>query len=108
MFGSKPLHIRFDKADGFIKANDGIRYLVLIGSEKHDAICNRIRYLISQKSSMICITSHNYTKINVDFYDSLHLEKILTSLNVINLIKSVFKDKKHFYYNVFLKKYSYK
>ena len=27
--GKKPLHIRFDKIDGFIKIYDGIRYLVL-------------------------------------------------------------------------------
>ena len=27
--GSKPLHIKFDKIDGFIKIYDGIRYLVL-------------------------------------------------------------------------------
>ena len=35
--GSKPLRIRFDKTD------DGIRYLVLIGSGPKDVIYNRIR-----------------------------------------------------------------
>ena len=29
--GSKPLRIRFDEIDGFIKIYDGIRYLVLFG-----------------------------------------------------------------------------
>ena len=29
--GTKPLHIRFEKIDGFIKIYDGIRYLVLFG-----------------------------------------------------------------------------
>ena len=32
--GSKPLHIWFQKVDGFIKIYDGIRYLVLNASEK--------------------------------------------------------------------------
>ena len=31
--GAKPLRIRFDEIDGFIKIYDGIRYLVLLGPE---------------------------------------------------------------------------
>ena len=34
LIGAKPLHIRFDKVDVFIRAYDGIRYLVLLGGEK--------------------------------------------------------------------------
>ena len=30
--GAKPLRIRYDKIDGFIKDHNGIRYLVLFGS----------------------------------------------------------------------------
>ena len=41
----KPLRIRFDKIDGFIKVYDGTRYLVLFGSEKHDSIYNRLDIL---------------------------------------------------------------
>ena len=44
--GAKPLHIRFDKVDGFIKVYDGTRYLLYFGPEKFDAIYNKIRYLI--------------------------------------------------------------
>ena len=47
--GSKPLRVRFDEIDGFIKIHDGIRYLVLVGHEQYDAIYNTIRYLISKK-----------------------------------------------------------
>ena len=39
---AKPLRIRFDRIDGFIRVYDGPRYLVLFGSEK----CTRNRYLI--------------------------------------------------------------
>ena len=53
--------------------------------------------LISQKSGIKYIFSHNYE------YDSLPLEKTLTLPNVIIFIKSVFKKKQnHYYYNIFL------
>ena len=38
----KPLRIRFNKIDGFIRIYD-TRYLVLFGSEKYDFIYNRIK-----------------------------------------------------------------
>ena len=34
LIDAKPLGIRFDKVDGFIKVYHGTRYLVLFGSEK--------------------------------------------------------------------------
>ena len=40
----KPLHIRFNKINGFTKIYDGNLYFTLFGSKKHDAIYNRIRY----------------------------------------------------------------
>ena len=46
--GSIPLRIRFDETDGFIKIDDGIRYLVLF-SYLYDEICNRTKYLMSEK-----------------------------------------------------------
>ena len=68
--GTKPLRVRFDKIDGFIRFYDGITYLTLFGSEKYDAIYNRIRYLISLKSSSITyILFHYVAKIKVDSYD---------------------------------------
>ena len=72
----KPLRIRFDKIDWFIRIYDGIRCLVLFGSEKYDAINNRIRYLISLKSSITYISCHYYAKIKVDCYDSLPIHQI--------------------------------
>ena len=41
----KPLRIRFDKIDGFVKVDDGTRYLVFFGSEKYDSIYNRLDIL---------------------------------------------------------------
>ena len=72
---SKPLRIRLNKIDGFIRVYDGTRYLVLFGSEKNDYIYNMIRYLMSVKSGIAYIISHNYAKIRVVSYDSLPLEK---------------------------------
>ena len=44
LIDSKPLRIRFNKIDGFIRIYDRTRYLKLFSSEKYDAIYNRIRF----------------------------------------------------------------
>ena len=107
LIGASPLHVRFDKLDGFIRIYDRTRYLTLFSSEKQDAIYNKIRYPISLKISITYVFSHYYTKIVVDSYDSLHTEKRLT-LHVIILIRSVLnKDKNHYYYDIFLEKCFY-
>ena len=43
---AKLLCIIFDKIDGFIRAYDGTRYLVLFGSENYDFIYNSIRDIL--------------------------------------------------------------
>ena len=74
----------------------------------YDAICNRIRCLISLKSSITYIFSHYFMKIKVDSYDSLSKEKRLTLHNVIIIIKSILnKDNNHYYYMMLLEKCSY-
>ena len=52
-----------------------IKYLVLFGPEKCDAIYNRIRYVISEKSGITYFIYQNYAIFKVDSYDSLRLEK---------------------------------
>ena len=64
----KPLRIRFFKIDGIIRIYDGTKYLTLFGSQKYEAIYNRIRYLISQKSGITYIFYHYFAKIKVDSY----------------------------------------
>ena len=58
--GAKPLHIRYDKTDGFIKFHNKIRYLVLFDGWC-DKICERIKYLISEKSGIpvVLLVFHN-------------------------------------------------
>ena len=70
LIGSKPLRIRFDKIDGFIRIYDGNRYLTLFGTKKYDAVYDKTRYLVSLKSSITYISSHYFSKIKVDSYDS--------------------------------------
>ena len=104
--GEKQLRIWFDKTDGFIKINNGIKYKVLL---KYDEIYDRIRYLISKKSDIAKSISHNFARIRTYSYNSLPFEKILTFHNIIILIKSVVnKDKNNYYYNIFLEKGWYK
>ena len=54
----KPLHIRFNKIDEFIRIYDGTRYLTLFGSEKYDVVYDRIRYHIGIKSGITYIFSN--------------------------------------------------
>ena len=48
LIGPKPLRIRFDKIDEFIRVYNGTTYLVLFVPEIYAAIYNRIRYRMSQ------------------------------------------------------------
>ena len=57
--------------DRFINIYDEIRYLVLFASERYNAIYNRIKYLISEKSSI----NHNFAKIRIDSFNSLPIKK---------------------------------
>ena len=105
--GAKPLRIRFDKIDGFIKIYDGTRYLVLFGPERYD-IYDRIRYLIREKSGIKCSIGHNFARRRIDSYNSLSIGKTLTFQNAIILIKAVDnKNKNNYYYSIFLEKRSY-
>ena len=106
--GSISLRIRFSVIDGFIKVDDGIRYLVLF-SYLYDEICNRIKYLISEKSGITYSINYDLARIGIGAYNSLPIEKILTFHNVTILIKSVVNENKNkYYYNIFLEKGSYK
>ena len=87
--GAKPLGISFKKIDGFIKIHDKISYLVLFHYTYCDKICEKIKYLISEKSNITDSINHSSARIKINSYDSLPIEKILTFHNVIKLIKSV-------------------
>ena len=101
--GARLLHIRLDKIDGFIKIHDKIRYLVLFDYSYCDKVCDKIKYLISEKSSTTNNINHNFARIRIDSYDSLPIEKILTFQNVVILIKSVVnKYKNEYYFNIYL------
>ena len=100
---SNPLRIRFDKIDGFIRIYDRTRYLTWLGSEKYDAIYNRMRYFKSLKSSItyIFLTITQKSKLILMI---LYLQKKRLILhNVIILIKSVLNiDQNRYYYKIFL------
>ena len=84
LLGYKPLRIGFDKIDGIIRVYDETRYLVLFVNEKYHSIYERIIYLISVKSDITYIISHNYAK--VDLCESLPMKKTMTLCYVIILV----------------------
>ena len=62
--GPKPLGNRFDKLDGFIRVSgDKFRHLVLFDYEMFDKICDKIKYLISEKSGITDSINHNFGDI---------------------------------------------
>ena len=74
-----------------------------------DKICDRIKYLVSEKNGIADSINHSFQKIRIDSHNSLHIEKIFTFYNVIIVIKSVVnKNKNNYYYNIFLEKDLYK
>ena len=62
LISPKPLRIKFDKIDGFIRTHDRTRYLTLFGFEKYGAIYDRIRCLISLKGGITYIFFTNLQK----------------------------------------------
>ena len=95
---AKSLHITFDKIDEFIKIYEGTGYFVLLGSERYDAISDRIRYLVGEKSGITFSISYNFAKVRIHSYNFLSIEKILSFHIVIILIKLVVNTNKNNYY----------
>ena len=56
---------------------DRVIYLELFDPESYDAIYNRTRYRISEKSGIADIINHNFARIRIDSYNSLSLKKHL-------------------------------
>ena len=98
LIGTKTLHIMFDKVDGFIRDYDLSKYLVLFTLEKHNAIFDRIRYLLGLKSNITYAFSHNYAKIKIGSDDDLPLRETLTMHNVIIASKLVLDEDQNQYY----------
>ena len=92
-----------------MKIHNKIRYLVLLDYNSCDEICDKIKYLVSEKSGIAGSINHNFARIRIHSYDSLPIEKMLTFHHVITVIKSVFnRNKSEYYYNIFLEKGLYK
>ena len=58
------MRIRYDRIDGFIKIHNNIKYLVLF-DEWCEKICDRIKYLISEKSGITDSINHNVARISI-------------------------------------------
>ena len=63
-YGSITSRIRFNQIDGFIEIWVGIRYWLLF-----DKICDRIKYIISEKSGITDSISHNFGRIRTDSFN---------------------------------------
>ena len=62
--GGKPLRSRYDKIDGFIKIHNKIRYIVLF-DDWCEKICDRIKYLVSNKRGITNSINYNFARIRI-------------------------------------------
>ena len=83
--------------------------IVLFDYSQCNKVCDKIKYLISEKGGITDSINNTFGTIRIDSYDSLPIENILTFHNVIILTKSVVnKDENNYFYNIFLEKDLYK
>ena len=62
--GSKPLFIRFDEIDGFIRVH-GVKFRhLLLFDHVFDKTCDKIKYLTSERSGITDSINHNFGEIN--------------------------------------------
>ena len=70
------MRVRLDKIDVFIMVLDGkIKQLVLFDYGLFDKICDKIKYLISEKNCITDSINHNFGKMIIDSYNSLSIQK---------------------------------
>ena len=86
-----------------------LNILILFDYGSFNKICDKIEYLISEKSDITNSVNYNFVKIRIGSYNTLPIKKTITFHKVITLIKSVInKNKNKYYNNILLEKCSYK
>ena len=68
---AKPLRIRYDEINGFIKIQDRIKYLIFLYQDWFHEIGNRIKYHMNIKNGITDSINHNFAKVRIDSYNSL-------------------------------------
>ena len=72
LISAKPLCIKFNKTNWFIRTYRSARYLVLFSSEKYNFCYSRIRYLVGVKSRYcVCCYFSQIREFKAYSYDSL-------------------------------------
>ena len=96
--------INLNKIDGLIISFDSkIKHWLLFDYGLLDKICDKIKYLVSEKRRIKNSIDYNFGKIKIDSYNSLPIKNILIFHNVIMLIKSVVNENENkYYYNIVL------
>ena len=64
--GPKPLRIRFDKMKGFIRVRDKFRCLILFDYGLFYKICDKIKYLTSEKNGITDSINHNFGEVRIN------------------------------------------
>ena len=75
--GPKPLRIRLNKIDGFIRVRGSeFGHLVLFDHGLFDKICAKIKYVMSEKSDTEDSINHNFGEIRIGSQFFTYCKKI--------------------------------
>ena len=75
-YAAKPLHIIFDKVDGYIRKYDSTKYIELFYSdEKHERMFDRISYLIMLARNISEVYSFRFTIIKITYREDIKYAK---------------------------------
>ena len=93
------MRINFDKIDGFFRVLDGeIKNLAFFDHRLFDEICDRMAYLMSEKSGVTDSINFSFRKTRIYWCSFLSIEKSFKFRNFILHIKSVVSKNKNEYY----------
>ena len=108
-----PLYLIINEVDGYIKEENGNKYLTLVFTDKNEEVLTKCAELWDGiKNEIVTINGgkpseykKDFMKIKFDSDDSLPLNKTLKLHNMTIIMRSVFEEDGKYYPQVFLDEY---
>ena len=99
-----PLHLIFNKVNGYFEETDGNKYLMLVPTneskekiKKYEELLIKIRDLIRSVTKNADDYDENYMKIKFNSDDKLPLNKMIEIPNMTIVVRAVFHENNKYY-----------